>query len=213
MRSIATYFLTVLLVCTSLLAVTPSTGPATQPSEKAERQPGKLLLMRAAEPPGATRDRKSPVALLLCPTRQEEEFRKNWTSRLFRSGFCSVAAVMRESKWMAGHADVLIQDLDNIAQRSTMDLGRIVVIASGEAGVAGMELMDRYPKRLSGLVMISTAPSSRILQVTWPSSKSSRPSSLMAVFHASIQWFASRDIWSAGSGAGIVTVTSKGFMI
>jgi hypothetical protein len=68
---------------------------------------------------------------------------------------------MRESKWMAGHADVLIQDLDNIAQRSTMDLGRIVVIASGEAGVAGMELMDRYPKRLSGLVMISTAPWAR----------------------------------------------------
>ena len=165
MRSIAAYFLTVLLVCTSLWAVAPATGsadrPATQPSEKAERQPGKLLLMKTAEPPGATRDRKCPVALLLCPTRQEEEFRKNWTSRLFRSGFCSVAAVMRESKWMAGHADVLIQDLDNIAHRSTMDLGRIIVIASGDAGVVGMELMDRYPKRLSGLVMISTAPWAR----------------------------------------------------
>ena len=162
MRQITACFLAAAILAAGGTPDARGAAPATRPRKTRPLLGGVMF-------PRVSLDAKYPTAIILEPTSDKPEtFVTKWRSRLVDSGFCVFQTRAPEDGWKGPDGPRLVKEFDKLVEKGNagkawaiareVDPNRTLIVARRDGGSAAISMIEKYPKRIAGALMISVSP-------------------------------------------------------
>ena len=147
--------LVVLLVATATIGQIKKPLPATQPAQKLAQ-----IELDPVMPYPRDVKKKYPVAIVLAPESDLVSMRNDLQPLLHEKGFvvCWQIKGAGAKHTPSGEANATMRELDALPKLLKLKTDNLLLIGVGKSGPAALAIIDKYHKRLSGVVLISVAP-------------------------------------------------------